>query len=136
VKITVLDASALLALFYDEAGAEQVEGLFQQAAEADEPLSIASINWAEVLYMLQRKDGHLGLEAARHFEAMMPLEVVPADRNLADEAAGLKNHYNLGLADAFAAALAREKKAEFVTGDLEFKVLEKEVRIRWLSKRG
>lgn len=31
------------------------------------------------------------------------------------------------LADAFAAALARDKKAELVTGDPEFKALEKEI---------
>jgi PIN domain nuclease of toxin-antitoxin system len=35
VKTTVLDASALLALLFDEPGAEKVENLLQQAAEAD-----------------------------------------------------------------------------------------------------
>ena len=35
--------------------------------------------------------------------------------------------------DAFAAALAREKKAELVTGDPEFKALAKEINIRWLK---
>ena len=37
------------------------------------------------------------------------------------------------LADAFAAALAKEKKAELVTGDPEFKALEKEIKIHWLK---
>ena len=32
------------------------------------------------------------------------------------------------MADAFAAALAKEKKAELVTGDPEFKALEKEIK--------
>lgn len=35
--------------------------------------------------------------------------------------------------DAFAAALAKLKKAELFTGDREFKVLEKEIRIIWLD---
>jgi hypothetical protein len=35
-------------------------------------------------------------------------------------------------ADAFAAALAKEKKAELVTGDPEFKPLEKEIKVKWL----
>ena len=34
--------------------------------------------------------------------------------------------------DAFAAALAKEKKAELVTGDPEFKALAKEIKIHWL----
>ena len=37
-------------------------------------------------------------------------------------------------AAAFAAALANEKKAELVTGDPEFKPLEKEVKINWLGR--
>jgi hypothetical protein len=32
-----------------------------------------------------------------------------------------------------AAALAKEKKAELVTGDPEFKPLEKEIKIHWLK---
>jgi predicted nucleic acid-binding protein len=38
-----------------------------------------------------------------------------------------------GLADAFAAALAKSKKAELVTADHEFKSVEKEIKINWLK---
>ncbi len=41
--------------------------------------------------------------------------------------------YRLNLVDAFAAALAKEKKAELITGDPEFKALEKEIKITWLK---
>ena len=58
---------------------------------------------------------------------------MPVDRELAESAALLKNEYDLGLADAFAAALAKEKKTELVTGDAEFKPLEKEIKINWLK---
>jgi predicted nucleic acid-binding protein len=44
----------------------------------------------------------------------------------------LKTAHDLGLADACAAALAKSKKAELVTGDMEFKALEKELKIDWL----
>jgi hypothetical protein len=37
------------------------------------------------------------------------------------------------LAAAFAAALAKERKTEPVTGDPEFKPLEKEIKINWLK---
>jgi hypothetical protein len=36
------------------------------------------------------------------------------------------------LADAFAAALAKESRAELVTGDPEFRPLEKEIKVQWL----
>ena len=48
-------------------------------------------------------------------------------------AAEFKTRFKLSLADAFAAALAKEKKAELVTGDPEFKALEKEIKINWLK---
>ena len=44
------------------------------------------------------------------------------------------NHYKPDeLADAFAAALAKQKNTEFVTGDPEFKSVEKEIKINWLK---
>ena len=56
-----------------------------------------------------------------------------AARTLADTAAVFKARFKISLADAFAAALAKEKKAELVTGDPEFKALEKEIKITWLK---
>jgi predicted nucleic acid-binding protein len=134
MKTTVLDASAMLAYFLDEPGAEKVEHLFQAAAEADRPVFISAVNWAEVLYKMERKQGKAGYETARQFERTTPLETVPVDRELAESAALLKNEYDLGLADAFAAAVAKNKKAELVTSDHDFKPVEKEIKINWLTK--
>ena len=92
------------------------------------------MNWAEVLYKMERKHGQTGLATAHKFERTTPLEAVPVDRELAEAAAHLKNQYKLGLADAFAAALAKHKKAELVTADHEFKSVEKEIKINWLAK--
>jgi uncharacterized protein len=133
VKPTVLDASALLAMFFGEPGMEKMRDLFHKASEADHPVFISAVNWAEVFYKLERKQGDAGLQIARNFAHSMPLEVVPLDRELAETAALLKNKHHLGLADAFAAALAKSKKAELVTADTEFKALEKEIKINWLK---
>jgi uncharacterized protein len=133
VKITVLDASALLAMFFGEPGVEKMRELFHKAAEADRPALISAVNWAEVLYRMEHKHGKQGLETARRFEHTMPLDVAPLDRELAESAAHLKNEHDLGLADAFAAALAKSRKAELVTADTEFKALEKAIKIVWLK---
>lgn len=133
MKTTVLDASALLAMLFGQAGMEQVRDLFHKAAEADKPLLIAAVNWAEVLYKVERKQGREKLAIALHFERTMPLDIAPVDRELAESAAHLKAEHGLGLADAIAAALAKSKKAEFVTADTVFKALEKEIKIHWLK---
>lgn len=48
-------------------------------------------------------------------------------------AASSKAPFNLSLADAFAAVLARAKKAELRTRYPEHKALEKEIKIGWLK---
>ena len=133
MKTAVLDTSALLAYFFDEPGAEKMEELFHKASDADKPVFISAVNWAEVLYKIERKRGKAGLETARQFERTTPLETVPVDRELAEAAAGLKVKHDLGLADAFAAALAIQKKAELVAADKEFAAIEKEIKINWLK---
>jgi PIN domain nuclease of toxin-antitoxin system len=133
MKTIVVDSCAVLALFLDEPGAAKMEQLFQAASEADRPVYISAVNWAEVLYKMERKHGKAGLDTARQFERTTPLEAVPVDRDLAEATAQLKNEHGLGLADAFAAALAKSKKAELVTADTEFKSVEKEIKINWLK---
>ncbi|MGO8836481.1 MAG: PIN domain-containing protein [Limisphaerales bacterium] len=133
MKTTVLDASAMLAMFFGEPGMEKMRELFHAASEADRPVFISAVNWAEVLYRMERRHGKAGYDTARQFEHTTPLEAVPVDRELAEIAALLKNEHDLGLADAFAAALAKQKKAELVTADHEFKSVEKEIKINWLK---
>jgi predicted nucleic acid-binding protein len=128
----VLDSYALLAFFRDEPGVEQVAALLEKAGVRDAPLHMTEVSFAEVKYMVIRKDGpERWIEIARDLPAL-PIEFHPATRALADEAAGFKARFRISLAEAFAAALAKERKAELVTGDSEFKALEKEIRIAWL----
>lgn len=134
MRATVVDSSALLALFFEEEGADQVEEILHNAAVADRPVMISAVNWAEVLYRMERKRGAEGVTVAKRFETTMPLDVIEVGRELAEEAAKLKAEKDLGLADAFAAALAKEKRAELVTTDNEFRAVEKELKkIRWLK---
>jgi predicted nucleic acid-binding protein len=133
MKTAVLDASALLAMFFGEPGMEPMRQLFHKASEADRPVFISAVNWAEVICKLERRRGPEAAQAAKQFARTTPLEVVPVDGELAEAAAHLKNEHGLGLADAFAVALALHKKAELVTADREFTAVEKEIKIHWLK---
>jgi predicted nucleic acid-binding protein len=129
----VLDSYALIAYFRDEPGAEEVENLLITAGKKDSPLHMTDVNYAEVKYSIVKKDGAEAWgEAARILQGL-PVDFHSTTRALADTAAGFKDRFKLSLADAFAAALAKEKKAELVTGDPEFKALEKEIKIAWLK---
>ena len=128
----VLDSFALVAYFRDDPGAEAVEALLVAASKKDTPLHMTEVNYAEAKYIILRKDGAPAWEEATKVLVGLPIEFHPATRALADTAADFKARFTMSLADAFAAALAKEKKAELVTGDPEFKPLEKELRIQWL----
>lgn len=129
----ILDSHALLAFFRGEAAAVQVKDLLHKAASADRPLHMTEVNYAEVKYMLLKKDGADVWKQADDVLTSLPIEFHTADRRLADLAADFKARHKISLADAFAAALAKERKAELVTGDPKFKSLEKEIKINWLK---
>jgi ribonuclease VapC len=129
----VLDSFALIAYFRDEPGAATVENLLIAASKRDAPLHMTDVNYAEVKYSIVKKDGAAAWDEAAKILQGLPIEFHPTTRGLADMAADFKARFKLSLADAFAAALAKEKKAELVTGDGEFKALEKEIRVHWLK---
>ena len=128
----VLDSHALVAFFRGEKAGIAVKELFHKAADADRPVHMTEVNYAEVKYMLIKKDGREAWAQVSEALKSLPIEFHPIARPLADLAADFKARFKLSLADAFAAALAKEKKAELITGDPEFKALEKEIRIAWL----
>jgi predicted nucleic acid-binding protein len=94
---------------------------------------MTDVNYAEVKYSIVKKDGaQAWVEAAKVLQGL-PVDFHSTTRTLADVAADFKARFKLSLADAFAAALAKETRAELVTGDPEFKALEGEIKIHWLK---
>ncbi len=129
----VLDSFALIAYFRDESGAEAMEELLVAAGKKDNPLQMTDVNYAEVKHSILKKDGANAWAEAEKILQSLPIEFNSTDRLLADCAADFKARFRISLADAFAAALAKSKNAELVTGDPEFKELEKEIKIGWLG---
>ena len=128
----MLDSFALIAYFRDESGAETVEHLLVAAGRKDSPLQMTDVNYAEVKYSILKHDGPAAWEEAAKILQGLPIDFQSTNLALTDLAADFKARFKMTLADAFAAALAKEKKAELVTGDPEFRALEKEIKISWL----
>jgi len=117
----------------DEDGAGSVQALLEKASRKDAPLLMSEVNYAEVKYIVLRMEGKEAWKEVETSLGSLPVEFVPTNRALADTAASFKANHRISLADAFAAALAKEKKAELVTGDPEFKAMEKEIKIGWIK---
>ncbi len=130
--LKVLDAYALLAYLEDEPGADQVRSLLLRAEEGKIELAMTVVNLGEVWYAIARADSAATADRLAQEIQGMAIEVVDVDWSLTREAAALKAKGGVSYSDCFAAALARQRKAEVITGDPEFKRLEGEVRIAWL----
>ena len=132
MKSSVLDSYAVLAFLFQESGHEKVASLLEKAAESDKTLLIAAPNWAEIRYMIERKVGIAQWREARAKLLGLPIEIVPVDQELAEMAGEIKAHKKMSLADCFAAALAKQNKAEIYTGDPEFRAMGSEIKVVWL----
>src|SRR2546422_3546897 len=131
----VLDSWALIAFFEDEPAAEEVEKVLVKAETGTHKLLLSVVNWGEIYYNTMRKVSQEAAEQKAREIAGLTIEIVPveADLHLVRQAAILKATKKLSYADAFAAALAKLRNAELVTGDPEFKQVEDEVKIAWLK---
>jgi predicted nucleic acid-binding protein len=128
----ILDSYAMLAFFEDEPGSDRVEGILRDLILRKSKGYISMINWGEIYYNTYRVQGEASAESIITQLGRYPIELVDADRTLTLEAARLKGKYKIAFADCFAAALADRLSAKVVTGDKEFKRLEKEIEIEWI----
>jgi predicted nucleic acid-binding protein len=132
----VMDSWALIAFFEDEPAAEEVEKLLVKAEAGTHKLLLCAVNWGEIYYNTMRKVSQEAAEQKAKEIAGLTIEIVGVDAKdmeLVRQAAIYKATRKLSYADAFAAALAKIRNAELVTGDPEFKVVEGEIRIGWLK---
>ena len=125
--VRVLDSYSLLAYIEGEAGAETMIEIFRVARDSGRSLFLSVVNWGEVYYITMREAGHERADEVAHLISTLPIQIVPADLDLTRQAAEFKSKHKMSYADCFAAALAKSRKAELVTGDKEFKRVESEV---------
>jgi uncharacterized protein len=130
----VLDSWALMAFLLDEPAAAEVEKLLVRVAEEKIRLLFCVVNWGEVYYSIARAESESIAEQKMKELATLGIELVPVadDLALVREAAKMKARNKMSYADCFAAALAKIRNAELVTGDEEFKQVEKEIGVMWL----
>ena len=129
---SVFDSFALLVFLFGQKGKDRVAHRLEAAALQGHLIRMAAPNWAEVRYMIERKQGAVAWAKLRPRLVALPLEIVPLDRDRAEAAGALKGKHAMSLADCFAAALAIETGIDLYTGDPAFRAVEDQVTITWL----
>jgi predicted nucleic acid-binding protein len=127
----VFDSWAILAYAYNEPAADDVENLLVESTRLKNAW-MSSINLGEVWYSLARRKSRDIAEQQLAILAQIGLERVDVDWPMVLQAADYKSRHKISYADAFAAALAKQRNAELVTGDREFRALDSEIKIHWV----
>jgi predicted nucleic acid-binding protein len=118
--IYVLDTSAWLTLIEDEAGADTVQALLEQADAGEVTVLVSFMSFMETYYItLQERDAEEAQERVR-LMAALPVLRVESTQTLGTLAAEFKASHRLSVADAWIAALAKERQATLVHKDPEF----------------
>jgi predicted nucleic acid-binding protein len=131
-KTLVLDSWAALAYLGGNASSQEVADLITSAHEDRIPMYMSIINAGEVWCILAREMSEAKADEAVTDLTGLGIQLVDVDWPLTRLAGTFKARHRMSYADCFAAALAKDRKSDLVTGDKEFKLIEGEVSIRWL----
>ena len=129
----ILDASALVAYLWKQSGYEKVQDFLTKATGGEKRLLMTTVNLGEVYYLLLRDHGLEDADKILKIIETLPIDFVEVDMKLVKQAAVYKATKKLPYADCFVAALAKLQKGEVITGDKEFKAIENEVKIVWIT---
>jgi ribonuclease VapC len=131
-KAFVLDSWSVIAYFEDEPAGGQIADLISSAHEEDIPVLMSVVNVGEVWHITAREIS--GEDADTMVKELRDLRIQfeDADWELTLEAAHIKSQHKMSYADCYAAALAKIKEANLITGDNEFRAVENQIKIQWV----
>lgn len=137
MALKVLESWRLLAYLEGEPTAEQVEQLLLKAEAGVQKLLLSVVHWGEIYYHAMREVSQEAAERTAKEIADLTIEMVGVDDKdlgLARQAALCKAARKFSYAAAFAAALAKTRNAELVSGDREWKQVADETKIARLGR--
>jgi len=132
----VLDSYALIGFLENEKFASRVERLLKQARKGKTLVYLHALHLGEVHYITLREQSQNMADLAYARIRSFPIRYIDIiDDELLRKAAWFKANYPISYADASAAALAIIHNSSLLTGDPEFKKLEKKesISIEWLA---
>jgi uncharacterized protein len=133
VKTRVLDSWAILEWINGRSPAcEAVDTLLAEAEGGRARLLMSAINTGEIYHFLRKNYSEALAESWRESAPALPVRIeVPTAEDIWS-AASIKGRFPISYADAFAAALAEKYNCPLVTGDPEFRTVEK-LELDWLG---
>ena len=132
----VLDSFALIGYLENEPFAQEIEDLLHQAKKGLPHIYLHALHLGEVYYITLREQGKDVADLAYTRIKRFPIKFVETiNEELLLTAATLKANYPISYADSFAAALAKINNSSLLTGDPDFRNLEKNgiLKVSWIT---
>jgi predicted nucleic acid-binding protein len=132
----VLDSFALIGYLENEPFAQEIENLLHQAKKGTLRLYLHALHLGEVYYITLREQGKDLADLAYTRIKRFPIKFIEhINEELLLNAAAIKANYPISYADSFAAALAKINNSSLLTGDPDFRNLEKNgiLKVSWLT---
>lgn len=129
----VIDTYSFLTYLEKDKGSDVICSAFEEAFVSKKKILITVIHWGEIYYFCAQKYGKSRAARIMKKISMLPIKLIKVDQPLAQESAQLRVKYHLSPSVCLAAALTKIYKAQLFTGDVEFKILEKLIRIQWIT---
>jgi predicted nucleic acid-binding protein len=107
--VYVFDTSAWLTLIEDEPGAEVVQTLLEKTASGNATVLVSFMSFMEVFYITLQEREIEEAQARLHLIGSLPIHRVESSASLSIAAAKLKAKHRMSVADAWIAALAKER---------------------------
>lgn len=121
-----------MAYLQGEPPVDRIIEIIADAHDRGDSLIMSVVNAGEVWYSIAKRGGPDAADSAIGLMQSLGIEFIAVDWLTTQIAARYKAKGGISYAHCFAAALAKQSKAALITGDREFKQLEKEIEIIWL----
>ena len=128
----VLDTCAMLAYLNNENGSALIEEMLKKAQKRDAVIFLKSMDLDEIYHIVLKEEGRDKALKTMVLVRNLPIESVGLDEQLLMAAGEIRVQFPLSLGDALVVAVAKAKGAKIVTGDRDFKSVEKEVEVVWV----
>lgn len=125
----VFDTSAWLTLIEDEAGADTVQEILEKTRSGEGQIFVSFMSFMELFYITLQEREITEAETRLHLIESLPVIRVESTPSINKAAAKLKAKYHISVADAWIAALSKERNATLVHKDPEFEQIEDEIKV-------
>ena len=125
----VLDSTAFLTMFEDEAGADTVQDLLDRANKSEILVFVSFVTFTEIFYITIREKGEEEAQKRTKLMDALATNRIESSKELSLIAGRLKAAYRLSFADAWIAATAIFYDATLVHKDPELEQLQDKFKV-------